>query len=159
MLAGMKVGGVVLIDSPSPFTKHSLPDAVINKVIGLRSENVVANDHQAKTIELARIQMAHATNALVAYDPLRSPDIANSNDLPNVVMIRCKDALPADGLQHIPSERISFLCERDDPRAFVNDWEKLTGKSIPVLDIPGNHFEPFKPRNVSAALDLIRTRC
>ena len=114
-------------------------------------------ERQEKIINLARIQMAHATNALVAYDPLHSSEIADLSTLPNVAMIRCKDAFPTDGLSILPSERISFLCDRDDPKAIVADWEELTGKSIPVFDIPGHHFEPFKPNNVSKAIDQCLT--
>ena len=81
-------------------------------------------------MQLAHIQMAHVTtNEHVVYSPLHSPFIANAIGLSNVVIIRCKDALPDDGLRHIPFERISFLCDRDDPRAFVNDWEKPAGDS------------------------------
>lgn len=143
---GVKVSGVVLIDSPSPFTKDSLPDAIIKKVIG---SDITAK--QSKTLDLARVQMTHATNALVAYDPLNSSTILRaSSTFPNVAMIRCEDAFPTGDLQIThTTESMSFLCERDDPRTITSDWEKLTGKSVPVLDIPGHHFEPFQKRNVS----------
>lgn len=28
-------------------------------------------------------------------------------------------------------------------------WEMVTGARVPVIDVPGNHFEPFEMRNVS----------
>lgn len=28
-------------------------------------------------------------------------------------------------------------------------WEGLAGSKVPVIDIPGNHFEPFDQKNVS----------
>ena len=93
----------MLIDSPSPFTKHLLSDAINSKVIGFRSENVVAKGYQAKAIEPACVQMVHATtNKLAVYDPLYSLFIANAIDLPNAVVIRCKDALLDDGHQYVP---------------------------------------------------------
>lgn len=145
MRRGEKVIGVVLIDSPSPFSEKPLPEELIEAVIQAGSHTSPANEHQTKIVELARIQMSHSTNSLISYDPLLSGIDRNMNP-PKVVMLRCRDAYSLTG---IVSESIPFLEDRSDPKAIVSDWEKLTQANIPVLDIPGHHFEPFHPRNVS----------
>ena len=145
MRAGVKVAGVVLIDSPSPFTQKPLPEALIEAV--LETETIGANEHQANLVRLARIQMTHSTNTLVAYTP---PSQSDFPELPNVAMIRCAEGFPFSEMSGIgKSQRLSFLEDRKDPRDLVRDWERLVGKDVPVFDIPGHHFEVFSPTNVS----------
>lgn len=149
MRAGVKVAGVVLIDSPSPFTRKPLPEALIESVIRTTSSSE-SSKQQAQVIRLARTQMSHATRALVSYDPLSSLSMSEASAMPNVVMLRCTDTFPLSELRHtIPLEPMPFLEDRSDQRAFVQDWERLVGKKVHVLDIPGHHFEPFAPKNVS----------
>jgi hypothetical protein len=61
-------------------------------------------------------------------------------------MLQCEDVLDTTNLcgVHYP-----FL-EDQAARAHNNHaWEKFLNQKISVLMIPGNHFEPFKPENVS----------
>ncbi|KAH8105565.1 polyketide synthase [Phellopilus nigrolimitatus] len=151
MRVGVKVAGVVLIDSPSPFTQKPLSDALIDAIIQAGSHTSSSNLQQSKIIQLARAQMSHATRALVAYDPLLSPVVAHAKAYPNVVMLRCSDPFPLTRVAgHVASESMPFFEDRSDPRASVRDWERLVGKDVPILDIPGHHFEPFAPKNVNA---------
>ncbi|KAL5503739.1 PKS1 [Sanghuangporus vaninii] len=144
MRTGVRVAGVVLIDSPSPFTRNPLPQSLIDSVICPSSGS---SKQQSRLIELARTQMSHATEALVAYD-------ASANRLsqyPNVAMLRCTDTFPlSDMRKNFPLEPMPFLEDRSNPRTSVNDWERLVGKEVRIFDIPGHHFEPFSPKNVSA---------
>lgn len=145
MRAGVKVAGVVLIDSPSPYTQKPLPEELIEAV--LEAETVGANEQQANLVRLARIQMTHSTNTLVAYNP---PSPSEYSALPNVTMIRCSDSFPLSDIAGInKSKRLSFLEDRKDPKDLVRDWERLVGKEVPIFDIPGHHFEVFSPSNVS----------
>ena len=32
----------------------------------------------------------------------------------------------------------------------ANEWAGLVGEEVKIFEIPGNHFEPFAPRNVSS---------
>lgn len=139
--AGIKVSGVVLIDSPSPFSHEILSDDLINSVIHEKSHSNV-NSQQTNLSQLARKQMSYATRALVDYDPLCFS--SNTSVYPNVVMLRCEDSFISDC-----SPKNTFLEDRDEPEVITCDWEKLIGKKIPILDIPGHHFEPFSPKNVS----------
>lgn len=148
MKAGVKVAGVVLIDSPSPYTQKPLPEALIEAV--LETETIGANEQQANLVRLARMQMTHSTNTLVAYTP---PAQSDYPALPNVAMIRCADSFSLSNITGInKSKRLSFLEDRKDPKELTRDWERLTGKDVPIFNIPGHHFEVFSPANVSFAL-------
>lgn len=146
MRTGCNVAGVILIDSPSPFTKRPLPESLIKSVVCSSSG---PSKQQSRLIELARTQMSHATKSLVAYEP---PEF-HSSRVPNVVMLRCTDAYPlSDTRKKVDLEPMPFLEDRSDPRTSVSDWENLIGKGIRMFDIPGHHFEPFSPKNVSMFL-------
>ena len=63
-------------------------------------------------------------------------------------MLRSREAFNVQNVD-FPSQSGKFLAERGDPATMVQEWERLLGTKVPVLDIPGNHFEPFDPRYVS----------
>ncbi|KAI5118611.1 hypothetical protein M0805_008042 [Coniferiporia weirii] len=156
MRAGIKVSGVVLIDSPSPYTTNPLPEELIDAVIRHGSHSSSSSEQQTKVIHLARTQMSHATRALVSYDPSCLTSSGSATVYPNVVMLRCSEAFPLSSVTgHKPPRRIPFLEDRSDPKASVRDWETLTGKDVPVFDIPGHHFDPFTPKNVNALTDQL----
>lgn len=135
--AGIRVPGIVLIDSPHPLTQSPLPDGLIEDVIG-------GKESTTKLSQLVRTQMKFATRHLVAYDHTKSP--TGKTLPPKAVMLRSKEGFP---LKRVDCESAVFLAERGDPAAAVKEWETVLGTKVPVLDIPGNHFEPFEPRNVS----------
>lgn len=150
--AGVKVAGVVLIDSPSPFTHKSLPEKLIDTVIqgNGESRSSVSPFVQRKRNDisrLARLQMRNSTKALVAYNPLMHAAIAEAADFPPVVMLRCEKGYDVNG--KLGGTADPFLADRRNPKDMVRDWEELIGAAVPVLDIPGHHFEPFHPKNVS----------
>ena len=81
--------------------------------------------------------------ALLEYDPRRSP--ASRIESPQAVMLRSRDGYDV----HVAdNETARFLTDRRDPARSVVGWQKLLGRPVPVLDIPGNHFQPFEPENV-----------
>lgn len=143
MREGVKVAGVVLIDSPSPFTTNTLSEHLIDTVIGSSAQAV--NDQEPKVLKLARQQMAYATQALVSYDPM---DALPSLEMPKVVMLRCTEPFTLPNSEKLGCSFDPFLEDRSDPKALVEDWERLTGREVPVLDIPGHHFGPFATKNV-----------
>ena len=136
--SGITVPGIVLIDSPHPRTDVPLSDDVINKAF--------AQNLPSRASELVRKQMHFATRALVEYNPDRSP--AKHVTPPKAVMLRSKESFhPATG----NSKSDAFLADRRDPLTVTAEWKAILGRDIPVLDIPGNHFQPFEPHNVSPA--------
>ena len=133
--AGVDVAGVVLIDAPSPFTENPLPDELIDGVIASGEMG------QSRIIELARTQMKNATRSLVAYDVQTAT--RSLPKMPKVVMIRCSEGFNVRALPGCENKKMPFLEDRSDPKRSVQDWERLTGQQVPILDIPGHHFEPF----------------
>lgn len=143
MREGVKIAGVVLIDSPSPFTTSPLPEHLIDAVI--RATAPALNGQQSKVVRLARTQMSYATQALVSYVP---PSELADCEVPRVVMLRCTKAFSFSDAEKGAPGFDAFLEDRSDERSIVRDWERLTGREVPVLDIPGHHFEPFANENV-----------
>ncbi|KZT07803.1 ketoacyl-synt-domain-containing protein [Laetiporus sulphureus 93-53] len=142
--AGINVAGIVLIDAPSPRTRSPLPDSIIDATIG----TVITNETSA---DLLRSQLRQATRALVNYEPSSSP--ASHVCPPPIVMLHSTEAYPA---ATVDSEAVAFLAERSDRAKFVREWEEDLGATIPVLDIPGNHFEAFSSRNIAATSERLR---
>ncbi|KZT73005.1 ketoacyl-synt-domain-containing protein [Daedalea quercina L-15889] len=141
---GTRVIGLLLIDSPRPQISGELPEAVIDAVVGAK----VANPRHA---ELVRLQMRYASNALRDYDPRQSP--ASHVALPKAVMLRSQDGYDLDVKD---GETAEFLTDRRDPAKSVDGWERLLCATVPVLDIPGNHFQPFEPENVKTVTERAR---
>ncbi|KAH9952215.1 putative polyketide synthase [Amylocystis lapponica] len=135
--AGVDVAGLLLIDSPPPLTHDPLPGDVIDTVIA----------GQDWLSQLVRTQMRHATKALTNYDPSLSP-VRGIISL-EAVMLRSQDPFP---VRKTKCESVMFLTDRSDPAKSVLGWEKLLGRRVPILDIPGHHFAPFSPQNVRTRL-------
>ena len=129
---GTYVHGLILIDSPHPLTDKPLPDAMIDTIFPGRSGH------------LARTQMRLSTKALVQYDPFLTPN--RHAVLRRIVALRSREGFD------MPSSTTpldSFLQDRSNPRAAVDVWERVTELSIPIIDIPGDHFSVFAAGNVS----------
>lgn len=144
--SGTQVDGLVLIDSPHPQSGVQLPEAVISAVVGAK----VSNPRHA---ELVRMQMRYASKALSAYDPRSSP--VSHVVPPKAVMLRSQDGYGCDA-DVADSATAMFLADRRDPATSVAGWEELLGSPVPVLDIPGNHFQPFEPENVRITIMLLQ---
>ncbi len=143
MSAGIIVKGLILIDSPHPHTSTPLTDDLIDFVFSTRAAG------SSRTAELARTQMKHATRALVAYNPDKSP--AQSYMPQKTAYLRSREAFKPGDL--IVQDR--FLSDRDDTVSMCAGWESALGHAPMIMDIPGNHFEPFEPHHVSLCLPAI----
>lgn len=144
---GTPVHGLVFIDSPYPQMGVHLPEAIISAVVG-------AKVHNPRHAELVRLQMRYASKALLEYDPRSS--LASHVAPPKAVMLRSQDGYGYN-IDTADSETATarFLTDRRDPATSVAGWEELLGSSVPVLDIPGNHFQPFEPENVRIPIMLL----
>lgn len=141
LTAGIAITGVILIDSPPPVNHQPLPAAVIAAASSSPSS---APSAARDTIEtLVRAQFEANTRSLVAY----RPSAGGRN--PKLVLLRCRDGVPTQGARH------EWLENRADVRLATGGWEMLTGTQVPVVDIPGNHFEVFARANVSFLLLLL----
>lgn len=132
-----------MIDSPYPRNHEPLPDPIIQHVLqpfinsasaaGTKSAPAISAQFRthAKFLSQYQAERIDATHAL-RYVMLLSQETMNTSQLCGV-----KYAWLEDKNAHLQS---------------VGDWEGLVGQRIEVLDIPGNHFEPFTASYVSTTV-------
>ena len=78
---------------------------------------------------------------------------SSEGPFPELVLLRSSEGYDAKG-KGLECEKHEWLEERGDKKKAVEGWEKVTGKEVPVVDIPGNHFEVFDGGNVSFSFFL-----
>lgn len=140
--AGVSVRGVVLIDSPPPRNHQALPAAVIAAVARTHGGSAA----RSRIAGLVAAQFENNTRNLIAYRPDLAPG-------PRIVLLRSEDGYSTVGMGCAPHE---WLENRADVELATRGWEEITGAKVPVVPIPGNHFEPFERDNVSTLLLLLR---
>jgi hypothetical protein len=130
------VKGVILIDSPSPFIRTELNAAIIDYVLS----NTKAVDPELR--DLCKSQFSMSSKLLSEYKPSLS---ANGLVIP-VVFLRSMDGFhPQNLVDDVPP----WITNRIDASSIVSGWDSLSSSSVRIIDIPGNHFQPFEPENVS----------
>ena len=141
MQRGLEVKGVLLIDSPGPVDRillsESLLECAVDSNAGFSSNPEVA--------KLMKTQLRTNSALLTRYEP------PNLECYPRTVFLRSKEGVVSDIGENIPM----WLADRNDARTAVEGWERLLGKEVKMWDIPGNHFQPFMPANVSVAWYLL----
>ncbi|CAA7262768.1 unnamed protein product [Cyclocybe aegerita] len=142
------VRGVILIDSPDPFTHISLPPSVIDAVLA-SSKNL---DPEIKS--LCKQQFTMNDKLLSKYDPYET---RHYGPPPRLIFLRSTDGfkLSPHNQENVPS----WLSDRSRVASMTHGWELLAGVPIKVLDIPGNHFQPFEPQNVMAVSQRLSEAC
>lgn len=135
---GIKTQGILLIDSPSPINHVPLSDSLINSVVNLDSRS--ANSDLGR---LVKAQFAMNARMLGEYDPR-----ATGGSCPPLVLLRSSEGFNPSGVSDVPI----WLANREDSKIATVGWDTLAPKPVEVLDIPGNHFTPFYPTNVSNSL-------
>jgi hypothetical protein len=140
MQRGVQVKGVLLIDTPSPVNHVPLSTSLISSAVvqnvGSRSESTIA--------KLMKAQFKVNSELLGRYQP---PKLGK---YPPLAMLRSKEGLVFDAQTTGFTETIPlWLGDRTNPKTAVVGWEGLVGAEVKVWDIPGNHFQPFMPNNVS----------
>ncbi len=70
---------------------------------------------------------------------------AHSAPTPKMVLLRSIEGYDTTSL---PCEYNAWLSDRSDVRSAVEGWETVVNAKVAVIDIPGNHFEPFDAENV-----------
>ena len=176
----MQVRGVVLIDTPVPLNHNPLPEAVIEYLaspastrkhfrsasgsepspasvsIPSPSPNPLASGSKSRSRspEAAKNSVAflfqwHA-QLLSKHQMTPLSDIAGLN--PHYVMLQSSDNFPTSKLCGVAYPWFESDAARHQA---TEQWrEAITrgGGKMTVLMIPGNHFEPFLPENVSVLL-------
>lgn len=130
---GVVVRGVILIDSPSPSDHLAIPGPILENVV----LGPLAGSSDIGKLIKAQFQMN--AGMLNGYQPAQP--IAR---VP-LTLLRSKEAFSPDGVIDIPA----WLGNRQNGENQMLGWETLVAENIKVWDIPGHHFSPFKPPNVS----------
>ena len=124
-----------MIDSPSPIDHVPLSDSLIDAMLG--------HDVRIDKSDVGRLiknQFLMNSSLLGEYEPPVS-----SGPFPRLAMLRSRDPVGITGSQPLPL----WLQDRATPQKAIIGWEDLVGTNIKLWDIPGNHFQPFLPSNVS----------
>lgn len=178
MARGHGVKGVVLIDSPPPVGHIPLSDSIIRMVTesqhGEGGSTKNGNHGKPGVADAIRklIQRSFRTcaNLLGTFDPLPETRDGVGNikgPIPRLALLRCTVGWappPEYELANVNSAgggimENPWLQDRRDRSLATAGWEMLTGRSVPCVDIPGNHFQVFDTANVEAVSDALDRVC
>ncbi|KAI9804114.1 MAG: Type I Iterative PKS [Sarcosagium campestre] len=148
MRQGRPVAGVVLIDSPAPINHQPISQEVINAV------TKISNGEANRTGEVVRGFVKRQFQMSAAF--LRDFQSDKSAPHPRTVMLRSSEGYDTKA---IGAPRHPWLEDRSDPSTAVTEWESIVQNRVPVIDIPGNHFEPFEEANVQMVSRAISSAC
>ncbi|KAF4562547.1 hypothetical protein EYR36_003941 [Pleurotus pulmonarius] len=140
-----KVLGILLIDSPGPISHVPLSDSLIDSVVGLE-----AAKSKSTLARLVKRQFQTNSRMLGRYDPL-----ASNAPCPPIVLLRSSEGFNPPGVVDVPI----WLADRRNTELATEGWKTLSKGPIKVIDIPGNHFEPFHPKNISEVSRCIGVGC
>lgn len=126
---------VILIDSPSPINHVPLPDPLLQSIIGLDPRNT-----RLGIAQFVQAQFRLNSIVLGEYNPQPA-----DGPFPPLVLLRSREGFQPVDIPGVPK----WLVDRSDVQQAIAGWEFLTGSSVKVWDIPGHHFQPFHPANVS----------
>lgn len=140
-IRGIRVQGLLLIDSPNPNNHVPLSEELIESVL-----NLEARSTSSEIARLMKAQFAMNAHMLGKYDPR-----ATGGTCPPIVLLRSRDGYNPSGVPHVPQ----WLADRTNITLATAGWETLSGAPLKVIDIPGHHFQPFHPSKVRALANCI----
>lgn len=138
----LSVKGVILIDSSSPFICTELNADVINHVL----DNIKSVD--ARSRDLCQLQFSMSSRLLSEY----KPSLPEEGLAIPIVFLRSMGGFNPPNLTDVPT----WLANRTNADSVISGWDALSGSPIRVIDIPGNHFQPFESENVGVHFPLTK---
>jgi hypothetical protein len=90
--------------------------------------------------ELRKSQFLMSSRLLGGY----KPSVSKDGLVIPIVFLRSVDEFNPPNLTDVPD----WLTNRTDAKLTVSGWDALSGSLVRVIDIPGNHFQPFESGNV-----------
>ncbi|KAG1818621.1 putative polyketide synthase [Suillus subaureus] len=141
---GVRVRGIVLIDSPCPGKHVPLSSSVIDHVTMSHSRGI-----DSGTISLVAEQFKESSRLLSVYKPSREGKL----EVP-IVLLRSSEGYAPPGLD-VPH----WLQYRGSEGAVVGEWEALTRSPVKTWSIPGDHFAPFNPENIEQTSQQLKEAC
>ncbi|KAF5350379.1 hypothetical protein D9758_012473 [Tetrapyrgos nigripes] len=143
---GVVVKGIVLIDSPSPINHVPLSDSLIEAVVELDKRK------SSDLGQFIKSQFRMNSALLGDYNPFQT-----NGTCPPLVVLRSSEGFTSERVD--PSTVPAWLADRGDSRQAVVGWEKVARLPVKIIDIPGNHFEPFKNQNIGRTERAIADAC
>lgn len=117
-----------------------LPTALLDRIAGLDARIQAGSEVH----RLMKTQFEFNTQILGRYNPQADERVVQ----PKIALLRSREGFnPCD----LPPGAVipRWLADRSNPKQVVEGWEQLVGQPVRVWDIPGHHFQPFDPSNVS----------
>lgn len=137
-LRGVKVGGVVLIDSPCPPRAPALNSSTIRLAI-----NGLHHGRAQSLVEQAFERNGQAMSTYV---------VARNASFP-VVLIRAMDGMQGDDIPE-------WLSDRKSGTLLDLGWNSAIHEGlIKIIDVPGHHFNLFQSENVLTTSQAIQEAC
>ncbi|KAG1780576.1 polyketide synthase [Suillus placidus] len=141
---GVRVHGIVLIDSPCPGKHVPLSSSVIDHVTKSHSRGI-----DSGTLSLVAEQFKESSRLLSVYKPSHEGKL----EVP-IVLLRSSEGYAPPGL-NVPH----WLQHRGSEGAVVSEWEALTRSPVKTWSIPGDHFAPFNPENIERTSQQLKDAC
>ena len=123
---GFKVKSLILIDAPLPINHQPLPDAIINHFV-----------HS----DALGTEFRKNADLLGKYKP-------PADGIPNLKVAYLQSQNTVD-TERLCDTKYDWLSKQEIRASTITEWNKLLRTRAKVWSIPGNHFEPFAPENVS----------
>lgn len=138
MKEGFDVKGVVLVDAPCPTDRVTLPATLLDHIVtrGKPSRS------EMETMGSVKEQFGRSSELLKRYSP--SPD----GPYPRVAFLRSREGMKIESESMLEEVPVWFT-DREEPETTVRGWEMLLEGSLKRWNVPGDHFQPFLPENVS----------
>ncbi|KND89106.1 putative sterigmatocystin biosynthesis polyketide synthase [Tolypocladium ophioglossoides CBS 100239] len=149
---GQSPKGIILIDSPVPVEHEPLPEAIISSIV----ENLQQRpkNAQSKHAQHARTcieaQFRRQAGLLSRYNP---PAAVGSVPC---IMINCNRTIDTKTLYGVSYPWLSDDRVRNEAS---KAWERLLGRTIPVLEVNCNHFEVFDAPMVAEVSEKLEEAC
>ena len=138
MKEGFDVKGIVLIDTPCPTDHVPLSATLVNHIV-IRG---IPSDFETEAMGSVREQLRQSSELLKKHLP------SSDGPYPRVAFLRSREGVkiePGSMREKTPV----WLADREEPETTTSGWETLLKEKLKRWDVPGDHFQPFMPENVS----------
>jgi len=148
---GVRVKGLILIDSPYPIEHKPIPQEVISHIL---QPTTVKKNHDLEFNDMLVEEFRHNAALLGSYTPTALTG-SKTFGIPTV-MLQSQDTFNAEAHCGVKYPWLESQTARGEAIVL---WEGLIGDEIKVMSIPGNHFEAFSPKVVEDTLQRISDAC
>jgi hypothetical protein len=138
MREGFDVKGVVLVDSPCPTDHVPLSATLVDHIVTQGRHSRL----ETEMMESVKEQLGKSSELLKRYS------LSPGGPYPRVTFLRSKEGVKVES-KLVGEEVPVWLTDRNEPETTVRGWETLLMGKLKRWDIPGDHFRPFLPENVS----------